>query len=191
MKWRVRWSHVTIALALIAAVAIAPPAIGGPSLKSLVKKEVAKQIGKATGPPGANGINGVNGINGADGTARAYATVRPHETFPCAPGCTFLRSKGITSVTRTDTGRYCVTAPGIDSASTTGAVTVDWAATATPEGNSSALIDSGANCGLGQFSVVTERQSPTDVRNAANNGTTSVAGNAVDSDSVGFTIVIP
>jgi len=47
MKGRARWSHVTIALALIAALAIAAPAIGGPSLKQLVKKEVSKQIAKA------------------------------------------------------------------------------------------------------------------------------------------------
>jgi hypothetical protein len=47
MKGRVRWSHVTIALALIAALAIAAPAIGGLSLKQLVKKEVSKQVAKA------------------------------------------------------------------------------------------------------------------------------------------------
>ena len=35
MMGRVRWSHVTIALALIAALAIAAPAIGGPSLQEV------------------------------------------------------------------------------------------------------------------------------------------------------------
>ena len=58
MMGRAKWSHVTIALALIAAVAIAVPAIGGPSLKKLVKKEVSKQISKATGPAGPPGAQG-------------------------------------------------------------------------------------------------------------------------------------
>ena len=48
MKRKVRWSYVTIALAMIAALAIASPAIGGPSLKKLVKKEVSKQIAEET-----------------------------------------------------------------------------------------------------------------------------------------------
>jgi hypothetical protein len=78
MKWRARWSHVTIALAVIAALAIASPALGL-NIKKLVKKEVSKQIAKATGPPGANGINGINGVNGtngADGTAEVASPAR-------------------------------------------------------------------------------------------------------------------
>jgi hypothetical protein len=44
MKHGLRWSTVTIALAVIVVVALVTPALGGPSLKSLVKKEVAKQV---------------------------------------------------------------------------------------------------------------------------------------------------
>ena len=105
---RVRWSHVTIALALIAALAIAAPAIGGPSLKKLVKKEVSKQISKATGPAGPPGVNGTNGVNGADGTARAYALVKAN-----APGAVDTvdesRSKNITdaNVTHPSNGSWC------------------------------------------------------------------------------------
>jgi hypothetical protein len=62
MKWRVRWSHVTIALAVIAALAIASPVFGlDKGIKKAIKKEVAKQIGKATGPPGPAGANGSDG----------------------------------------------------------------------------------------------------------------------------------
>ena len=45
------WSAVAIAVGVLTAIAVASPALGGPSLKSLVKKEVAKQISKATGRP--------------------------------------------------------------------------------------------------------------------------------------------
>jgi hypothetical protein len=41
--------------------------MGGPSLKELVKKEVAKQIAKATGPTGPAGPAGANGASGASG----------------------------------------------------------------------------------------------------------------------------
>jgi|SRR5262245_11678925 len=74
MSERVRWSLVAIALGALAAVAIATPAIGGQSatsavktksLKKLVKKEVAKQIAKATGPAGSQGPKGDPGAPGA------------------------------------------------------------------------------------------------------------------------------
>jgi hypothetical protein len=102
---RVKWSHAAIALALIAALAIAAPAIGGSSLKKLVKKEVSKQIAKATGPPGTNGTNGL------DGTARAYGLVAKNGTLTV--------SKGVVSVGHPFGGIYCVTlASGIDPATT-------------------------------------------------------------------------
>jgi hypothetical protein len=63
-NWRPKWKTVTIALAAVVLFAMASPALGGPSLKSLVKKEVAKQISKATGPPGPAGTNGTNGVSG-------------------------------------------------------------------------------------------------------------------------------
>jgi hypothetical protein len=206
MKGRVRWSHVTIALALIAALAIAAPAIGGPSLKQLVKKEVAKQIAKATGPagpagpPGANGANGANGVDGidgadgVDGTARAYAQVFPHSSTPCTAGtggneCTFTRSKGVTRVTLQITGWYCVTAPGIHAADVSAAVTVDWGFTGAPEGNASAMEGPSSACGDGRFLVVTERQ-PQVVANQGS-GTVNVSGLSSEANNVGFTIVIP
>ncbi len=121
MMRRVRWSHMTIALALIAALAIAAPAIGGPSLKKLVKKEVSKQIAKATGPAGSPGLPGAAGANGADGSARAYGTVSvldgtgaPTCAGPPPTPCPVTDSKGIESAVNMPLG-YCVTAPGIDS----------------------------------------------------------------------------
>jgi hypothetical protein len=70
-------SYVLTGLAVIVAIAIASPAIGGPSLKKLVKKqvkkEVAKQIGKATGPAGPPGAPGAPGAPGSalEGSATA------------------------------------------------------------------------------------------------------------------------
>ncbi len=183
---RVGWSHVTIALALIAALAIAAPAIGGPSLKKLVKKEVSKQIAKATGPagpPGANGtngVNGVNGVNGTDGTARAYAAVDPLDCDDLTDVCELDESKGVLSAVRLATGQYCVTASGISAEATPAAVTVDWEKTSEPEGNASAMTQETLSCGptTGGFRVVTARIPDT-------------GGAAAFADDVGFTIVIP
>jgi hypothetical protein len=172
MKGRVRWSHVTIALAVIAALAIAAPAIGGPSLKKLVKKEVAKQIAKAAGPAGANGTNG------ADGTARAYALVYAQSSVACSPNCLIARSKGISNVTHLTVGHYCVHGPSIDPTAVSAAVTVDWGATSSPEGNATAMTGEPCNGDSG-FSVFTERHSD------------SGGTNAAPADDVGFTIVIP
>jgi hypothetical protein len=124
MKGRVRWSHVTIALALIAAAAIAAPAIGGQgatttmskkTLKKLVKKEVAKQIGKAKGPGGPAGPPGPAGTNGIDGTARAYAVV--HGSFCALPPpisfCALTRNKGVAYAAHVANGSFCVGVNGI------------------------------------------------------------------------------
>jgi hypothetical protein len=170
MKRRPKLSTVTIALGVIAALAIASP-VFGVSIKKLVKKEVAKQISKAKGPAG------VNGANGANGTARAYARVLPHASTACAPGCTFSRAKGVSGVTHPSTGTYCVTAPGIDANQVPPVVSVDWTSTIGPEGNTTAMAYTCA--GTSSFGVRTERLSVT------GNADANVA------DDVGFTIVIP
>jgi hypothetical protein len=86
MRHSLKWSTVTIALAGIVALAVVSPALGGPSLRKLVKKEVAKQIAKATGPAGANGTNGINGINGATNLNIRTATATGTATASCNPG---------------------------------------------------------------------------------------------------------
>jgi hypothetical protein len=196
MRGKVRWiTHLTFVLAVIAAVVIAAPAIGGPSLKQLVKKEVAKQIGKATGPAGpagAPGATGTPGTPGTDGTARAYANVLSHAFMPCSPACSFNRSKGIAGVTHPFVGVYCVNAPGIDPASVPAAATVELADTPGNLGNTSTTTFAGASgCPSGRFEVITQRQPVTAVRNTADTGSVDVAGNAVYADDVSFTIVIP
>ena len=191
MRRRVRWAHVTSALALIAALAIAAPAIGGPSLKKLVKKEVAKQIGKATGPPGSPGPAGANGVNR---TARAYARVVSHLMDSCSDGngqCRFDHAKGVTSVTKLGLdGWYCVHTPGISPNAVPAAVSVDLESTAMPTGDASVSVaPNDTACGADSFAVVTDRQPSVTVDQGG--GTAEVAGNAVESNSVGFTIVIP
>jgi len=127
MKGRFRWSHVTIALAMVAAVAIAAPAIGGQgattavkkqALKKLIKKQVAKQLAGKTGPQGsagANGLNGLNGTNGANGTARAFAAVDNDGTLTDIPGGAFNITQA--QVTKPgSTGTNCFAVPGVRSA---------------------------------------------------------------------------
>lgn len=93
---RPKWRTVTVALALIAALAIASPAIGV-SIKKLVKKEVAKQISKAQGPVGPPG---------ADGTARAGARVVGSDAS-FSPGTAF----GGIEATKSAAGGYCIRVP--------------------------------------------------------------------------------
>jgi hypothetical protein len=99
---RPKWATVVIALALIAALAIASPAISV-SLKKLVKKEVAKQIGKARGPAGPPGAPGAPG---ADGTARAGARVVGTDAS-FSPGTSF----GGIEATKSAAGGYCIRVP--------------------------------------------------------------------------------
>src|SRR5215208_1983950 len=113
--------YVFAGLALVVVFAIVAPAIGGTSLKKLVKKEVAKQISKATGPAGAPGAAGAPGTpgapgaEGADGTARAFAYV---DHFVCnAPpddNCGVnSTSKGVSAVVQKSVGKFCITVPGL------------------------------------------------------------------------------
>jgi hypothetical protein len=104
--------YVFAGLVALVVVAVASPAFGGPSLRSLVKKEVKKQLAGKTGPAGTNGTNGTNGVNG---TARAFAYV---DHFVCnAPpddNCGVnATSKGVTSVVQKSVGKFCITVPGL------------------------------------------------------------------------------
>src|SRR4051794_2635460 len=176
MSWIKTRAWFLVALAVVVAVAVVSPALGGPSLKKLVKREVAKQISKATGPAGEAG------------TARAYGRVDP---AACSPNCLLSRSKGISSVTRPAAGFYCVHVPGVDGGQVSAAVTVDKELTNSPVGNASAMA-SGSCDGTG-FGVSTERQLSVSVcTNDACSSQVDVAGIATTGPSnVGFTIVIP
>jgi hypothetical protein len=124
--------------------------------------------------------------------ARAYAVVH-HVCSGGTPAiCAISQSKGVSGVTRASTGRYCVTAPGIDAEETPAAVTVDWGLTV-GAGNTSAMTREAFGCGPGDggFEVVTERQfSVTVDKNGGTNNQAAVEP-AELADSVSFSIVIP
>src|SRR3954462_11343969 len=62
----------------VIAVLVVSPALGGPSLRKLVKKEVAKQLAGKTGPQGAQGAPGGTGGQGPPGpTASGTNTADP------------------------------------------------------------------------------------------------------------------
>jgi hypothetical protein len=76
--------YVLAGLGVLALLAVASSALGGPSLHSLVKQEVSKQLAAQTakskrgrrgptGPAGPAGTNGTNGTNGAPGSPAASA----------------------------------------------------------------------------------------------------------------------
>jgi hypothetical protein len=66
---------IGVALAgLVLATVVISPALGGPSLKSLVKKEVKRQLAKKQGPAGATGPTGATGVAGASFNANSSLT---------------------------------------------------------------------------------------------------------------------
>jgi hypothetical protein len=143
-----------------------------------------------------------NSLKGADvdestldigDTARAYARVNPLGCTGTPGTCTPAQSKGVSSVTRDDTGLYCVTAPGIDSDEVPAAVTVDWSATNPPAGNASAMTREAFGCGPTSdgFFVVTERQPEITVDAGGGTNNATASGPADFANDVGFTIVIP
>jgi hypothetical protein len=143
-----------------------------------------------------------NALKGADideatldigDTARAYAAVNAFDCVGSPTVCSPEQSKGITSVTRTSVGRYCVIAAGIDGGVAPAAVTVDLSNTNFPQGNASAMTQEAASCGASGdgFLVATHRQ-PQAVVDAENGGSSVVvSGPAGNADDVSFTIVIP
>lgn len=188
------WLQLGVAMALTLTLAVVSPALGGPSLKSLVKSEVTRQIDNldvATvakkkakrgpagpqGPQGPQGTQGAPGANGADGTGRAYGLVVSQASSACSTNCLVLYSKGISTVTHTGIGEYCVHVPGVSATQEAAVVSVAHGPTADPEGNAS--VSTNVTCDGTGFDVVTER--------IPNTG----AASAAEADNVGFTIVVP
>ncbi len=134
-------------------------------------------------------------VDGLDSTAligpRAYGRVSPDSCAITTPfACTVSKSKGVSGVTRPNTGLYCITVTGVDPTSFPLIATVDWLNTLDAEGNASVMTMDGGFCPGGPFPVVTERQSPVAVA-AAGGGTTSVAGNSLAANNVAFTFIVP
>lgn len=181
------WFQLGVAMALTLTLAVVSPALGGPSLRSLVKSEVARQIDhldatiakkkKAKrGPAGPQGPQGPAGASGAPGTARAYGLIAGHTISPCSPNCELSHDSGITNVTRTGTGLYCVFVPGVDAHLVSAVADAAFGPTNNPEGNGTAQTST--NCfNTDAFEVKTFRKTG--------------GADAVSADDVGFTIVVP
>jgi len=176
------WLQLGVAMALTLTLAVVSPAIGGPSLQSLVKQEVAKQVASVSkakgkrGPRGPQGPPGANGANGAPGTARAYGLVTSQAFSACSPNCTFSLSSGISNVTRTGTGLYCVFVPGVDAHDVSAVADAAFGPTSSPEGDGTAQTSTYCS-GTPAFEVKTFRK--------------TAGAAAVAADDVGFTILVP
>jgi hypothetical protein len=176
------WLQLGVAMALTLTLAVVSPAIGGPSLRSLVKQEVAKQVASVSkakgkrGPRGPQGPAGANGANGAPGTARAYGLVTSQAFSACSPNCELSNSSGISNVTRNGVGFYCVFVPGVDAHNVSAVADVAFGPTNSPEGNTTAETSTYCS-GTPAFEVITMRRTG--------------AGDAVAADDVGFTILVP
>ena len=182
---RAKWSHVAIALAVIAALAIASPVFGiSTSIKKAIKKEVSKQVSKATGPAGPPGANGTKG---ADGTARAYGRVSSLGALS--------RSKNVASVTKPDTGIYCITlAAGIDPSTTVMVVGPDSSDNETNTGASAdesyaEWVSQGTDCPAGALEVFTYLYDGDGTDN--DNGGGNTAGDNLAYDDESFSFLVP
>lgn len=179
------WLQLGVAMALTLTLAVVSPAIGGPSLRSLVKQEVAKQVASVSkakgkrgprGPQGPPGTNGTNGANGAPGTARAYGLVSSESSSSCSPNCELSLSSGISNVTRTGTGLYCVFVPGVDAHLVSAVADAAFGPTANPEGDGTAQTSTYCS-GTNAFEVKTFRK--------------TLGNAAFATNDVGFTIIVP
>jgi hypothetical protein len=151
-----------------------------------ISAKAKKSLKGATGPAGAAGHNGANGTNGAPGapgapgSALAYARVTWFLPATGHPGFVPGFTKGFSDVARTSNGRYCLTpSPGVDLANRPVLLTVDWAQTIDPVGNTSAswLTDQ-AECPAPKIGVETMR-------------IPSAGGDAAVDNGTSFTIMVP
>jgi hypothetical protein len=128
--------------------------------------------------------------------ARAYGVVDPQSCRP-VPGqpvtCQVDEpTAGITQVTRPQTGVYCVRATGIDPENNPAAVSVDQFNSVPEPGDAVAMTNTGDNCGgHTDFFVVTQRHPEVTVNQGGSRNNATVSGPAEESNTVGFTIVIP
>ena len=163
--------------AVMAAIFVATPASGISTAK--LSKQIKQLKAQVAAIQQQQGPAGAPGAPGAPGSARAYGMVAPGScSGPDPAPCSATAAKGITSVTRTSTGYYCVVAAGIDPSTTTPIVGVDWGSTTGPEGNAAALSGGLGTCD-GGFRVTTERLP----------ATAPITATTVN--DVSFTILIP
>jgi hypothetical protein len=117
MEWTRRRVAVISLVAGALAISITSMATGV-SLRSLVKKEVAKQLSKATGPAGAAGGQGAQGQAGAEGVQGVPGPTYAKYTGTNPPATPDYLNSGLpgTSVNLPVAGRLLVTAdfdPGL------------------------------------------------------------------------------
>ena len=91
-----------------------------------------------------------------------------------------LELKGISYVTHTAVGTYCVHVPGVSSTQEPAIVSVDWSLTEDPEGNASAMFMT--SCDGTGFKIDTDRIGTT---------ATTTYADASAQDDVGFDVMIP
>ena len=143
------------------------------------------------GPAGTDGSNGADGAPGADGTARAYGIVQPNG---------LLTSSKNATVARAGLGVYCISVPGVSSASTPIVLTTDqstgtapgtttWTGavdpmTGNPSRHTEAQFDGAVNdtCAPGAFEIETFRTFL---------DTNLETGSAHDVVDAGFSFVVP
>ena len=127
--------------------------------------------------------------------ARAYGVVNPQSCRP-VPGqpvtCEVDEpTAGITQVTRPQTGVYCIRATGVDPQDDPATVSVDQFNSPNP-GDAVAMTNNGDNCGGHMdFFVGTQRHPEVTVNQGGSQNNGTVSGPAEESNTVGFTIVIP
>ncbi|MDQ6822022.1 MAG: hypothetical protein M3076_17055 [Actinomycetota bacterium] len=140
-----------IALGGVSYAAIRLPAgsVGTAQIRShaVTLREIATGAQRALrGKTGPRGPQGTAGTPGTPGTARAYGEVSGSGALS--------NSFGNPSVSHPTTGRYCVTVPGVDPATSTIAVTLN-VGSASSAAPTSEAAGAGAVCPVGTWEVAT------------------------------------
>jgi hypothetical protein len=140
------------------------------------------------GPQGPAGAEGPPGAQGLPGTARVYGVIDP----TCSGGvCTVTKNNGINGVRRILAGMYCIDALPVSGGGAPALATVDFNGTASPQAQTSALVDtSNAFCDPGEFFVMTTRRASHQVKNTSNT-TVTVGGTETLSNTVAFVFLVP
>lgn len=125
------------------------------------------------GPAGPVGPAGAPGAEGAPGTVRAYAYVHGSVSSPSFDAA---RTKGFSAVSEPSKGVYCLTAPGVDPATTAPVVTAVYNSGFAGIPTSAQLEALGEACAAGQFEVLTRAIE---------------GGSDVNAPWLDFTIVVP
>jgi hypothetical protein len=147
----------------------------------------------AAGPQGPPGPKGDKGQDGVAGTARAYALGGGLSCPGMAPPfvvCPVVRGSGVAYIVKVAAGVYCVGVTGIDAAAPDSVAVVTVSSGTTLSLTTARWRRQNSACVSNEFEVQTQNIGTIAARNAADDGSVTVAQPPIFNDFAEFTIAI-